>query len=145
MKTINVRLSDHQLEMLEEIKTGTGLTNTTEVIRFIIVEKHNKVNPPYRRNKKNEEVSRVDEFAKELEGRVFEDNGETYCNFKVYEQTSKKVVHIGELTLPLEDLTQDVVFAQYRDLEGNTGSGAKEICLEILEKKNAVSSSKKSS
>lgn len=154
-KLIGTVLGEKHLQMLEEIENQTGQTNYSEIIRTSIFYYYTKImkDASVVRKVKNRHKPSVEEeirdtikrkevysdikaekvmiegkrIAKLLDGEVFEENGVWYCRFTCYEYMNPTYVHEGSMTLPLEELSDELVDIKWK--------GGKEKIKEVLAKK----------
>lgn len=135
-KTITIKLTAKNVEMLEELIQDTGATNMTDIIRQSIVVMHRQFHKDYirmkdaiaspkdieRKNRVKEDatVIRQKHLCEQLEGKV-EGNSCVYYN---YELVNPTLVEKFETTIPLSRLNNQLIANQY--------SPSREDCEKVL-------------
>lgn len=158
MRRVTINLSDGQFDGLNKLITEKGYFNISEALRYAINFTISKEFPAYimARNaslaKSPEEKAQAKVIQRELEadmkkkrmeekqtgicnllgGEIIDINGFPHCKYLSYTEIGGKKVDNGFMTEPLENLNDESVVYQYRDISGNVGEKAKEKILGLL-------------
>lgn len=149
VKKLIVNIADEMETQLTQIQREQGFFTKAETVRACLNEGMRKLNPAYIQVRKTqrtpEERAIANEEAREarekmkfdslvaeksnicdiLEGQIEDIAGFPHCKYRVYTEMAGKTVDSVPVTEPLENLNQNSIDLQYRDIFGNTGPEVK--------------------